>query len=268
MTPGTETPTSALPPPTVAVVVITLNEADRLSPAIESCRDFADELLVIDSGSRDGTPDLARTLGARVILHPFSDFADQKNFAMAQATSSWIFSLDADERVSADLAAAIAEFKRRPPSSLPAGFAIARKSAYLGRWIEHSGWYPDRKVRLFRREGAHWQGRVHERLSLPGPVGRLPGEILHHTYRDIADHLRKINTYTSFQAEKMAGRSSLRLLLSAFILPPVTFLRHYCWKRGALDGFPGLVIAVLSAWATALKNLKAIERRRPPRPPD
>ncbi|HNX97096.1 MAG TPA: glycosyltransferase family 2 protein, partial [Candidatus Aminicenantes bacterium] len=133
MTPGTETPEAPLPPPTVAVVVITLNEADRLAPALESCRGFADELLVVDSGSRDGTPDLARTLGARVVVHPFSDFADQKNFAMAQVSSSWIFNLDADERASVDLAAAIGEFKRRPPPSLPAGFAIARKSAYLGR---------------------------------------------------------------------------------------------------------------------------------------
>ncbi len=265
MTPEVPPPLPAAP--TVAVVLIALDEVDRLAGAIESCRTFADEIVVVDSGSRDGTPELARQLGATVVTRPFRDFADQKNFAKDQATASWVFNLDADERVSPPLAEASAEFKRNPPAPLPAGFSVARRSAYLGRWITHSGWFPDRKVRLFQRQGSRWEGRVHERLILPGKVAPLAGELLHHTYRDLADHLRKLNLYTTFQAEKLAGKSATRLMLGALFLPPVTFFRHYLWKRGVLDGFPGLVIALLSAWGTALKNLKALERRRNLPPP-
>ncbi|MCU0235456.1 MAG: glycosyltransferase family 2 protein [Acidobacteria bacterium] len=219
----------------ISAVIITYNEEDRLPDALASLREVADEIVVVDSHSTDRTVEIAREAGARVMQNRFEDYGQQKNFAMAQAGHEWVLNLDADERVSPDLQRAIAGLKEKDVPTGIAAFAIKRKTYYLGRWIRHSGWYPDRKVRLFRKDAAAWQGRVHERLDVRGAVARLDGAILHFTYRDI-----------------------LRLA----ILPPVTFLRHYVWRLGVLDGYPGLVIATVQSWGTAMKYLKAIAFKR------
>ncbi len=145
-----------------------------------------------------------------------------------------------------------------------AAFAIKRKTFYLGRWIRHSGWYPDRKVRLFRKKGAAWQGRIHERLMVAGDVLPLAGAILHYTYRDISDHVRRLNRYSTFLAEEIVRGKKKFLLLRLLMLPPVTFLRHYFWRLGFLDGFAGLVIATVSSWGTAMKYFKAMAIKRAP----
>jgi len=243
--------------------MITFNEEDRIADALDSVRGIVDEILIIDSQSTDRTREIAAASGARVVIRPFSDYADQKNFAREQSSCEWILNLDADERLSPKLRQAIMDLKSEP--SLPVGgFRIRRKAWYLGRWISHSGWYPDCKLRLFRRDLSHWQGKVHERLILEGRAGKLDGEILHFTYRNIADHVSRINRYTTMQAEEIAMKKRF-LLLRALLLPPVTFFRFYIFKMGFLDRFPGLVIALVSSWGTAMKYLKArsIRRRRP-----
>ncbi|MDD8012275.1 MAG: glycosyltransferase family 2 protein [Acidobacteriota bacterium] len=246
----------------ISAVIIAYNEEDRLPDALASLEGVADEIVVIDSYSNDRTVEIAHSAGAKVWQNRFEDYGRQKNFAMKKAGCEWILNIDADERVSPELKRAVSELKEKGAQGNIAAFAIKRKTFYLGRWIRHSGWYPDRKVRLFRKSVASWQGRIHERLTVNGDVADLAGDILHFTYRDIGDHVRRLERYSTFLAEEIvkAGKNclSLRLLL----LPPVTFLRHFLWKLGFLDGFPGLVIATVQSWGTALKYLKAIDLKR------
>jgi glycosyltransferase involved in cell wall biosynthesis len=246
----------------ISAVIITYNEEDRLPDSLASLQGVADEVVVVDSYSSDRTVEIARASGARVMKNRFEDYGQQKNFALAQAGCDWVLNLDADERVSPELKRAITELKAGGPPANAAAFAIKRKTFYLGRWIRHSGWYPDRKVRLFCKSAAAWQGRIHERLVVSGAVARLDGDILHFTYRDIGDHVRRLDRYSAFQAEEIVGQGKKCLFLRLVILPPVTFLRHYAWKLGWLDGFPGLVIATIQSWGTALKYLKAIALKR------
>ena len=246
----------------ISAVIITLNEEDRLPDALASLQGVADEVVVVDSFSSDRTVEIARAARAVVLQNRFEDYGQQKNFALAQAGCEWILNLDADERVSPELKNAIAGLKQGAAQPSAAAFAIKRKTFYLGRWIRHSGWYPDRKVRLFRKSAAAWQGRIHERLVVAGPVARLDGDILHFTYRDIGDHVRRLERYSAFQAEAIVARRQKLLYLRLLLLPPITFLRHYAWRLGFLDGFPGLVIATVQSWATAMKYLKAIALKR------
>ena len=245
----------------ISVVIITGNEEDRIRPALESSAPIADEIVVLDSGSTDRTVEIAREFGARVFSHPFEDYGSQKNLAVSKASHEWVLNLDADERISDPLREEILDWKAKTEEAAD-GFRIRRKSFYLGRWIRHSGWYPERKLRLFRREKGRWQGCIHERLVLEGTVSRMNGEILHFTYRHITDHIARVNRYTSFQAEEIVRRGEKLLFLRALILPPVTFFRHYVWRAGFLDRFPGLVIALVSSWTTCLKYIKAVERKR------
>ena len=253
----------------ISAVIITFNEEDRLSDALESIRAVADEIVIVDSYSIDRTLAIARNGMAKVYQNPFHDFGSQKNFAMSKASHEWVLNLDADERLSPELAAEIMAMKTNGWPEAPAGFAIKRKTYYLGRWISHSGWYPDKKIRLFKKTKAEWLGRVHERLAVKGSIAPLQGPIIHYTYRHIHDHIDRLNRYSSIQAEDLVKKYKHTLRLRLFILPMATFLRHFVLKRSFLDGFPGLVIALISSWGTALKYLKAIEiaRQQQAKPP-
>jgi glycosyltransferase involved in cell wall biosynthesis len=246
----------------ISAVIITFNEEERLPDALSSLQDVADEIVVVDSYSTDRTLEIARTAQARVWQNRFEDYGRQKNFALGKASHDWILNLDADERVSPELMRAITRLKEKNVPENVSAFAIKRRTFYLGRWIRHSGWYPDRKIRLFRKSTASWQGRIHERLEVSGDIANLPGDILHFTYRDIGDHVRRLERYSSFQAEEIVRQNKKCLRLRLLLLPPVTFLRHFIWKLGFLDGFPGLVIAQVSSWGTAMKFLKAIDLKR------
>jgi len=248
----------------ISAVIITFNEEDRLPDALASLRGVADEIVVVDSYSTDQTAEIARQARAAVYQNRFEDYGQQKNFALQKAGNDWILNLDADERVSSELKDAIKELREKELPENVAAFAIKRKTFYLGRWIRHSGWYPDRKVRLFRKSGASWQGRIHEKLQVTGDIIPLSGAILHFTYRDIGDHVRRLNRYSAFQAEEIVRQNKKFLFLRLLVLPPVTFLRHYIWKLGLLDGFPGFVIATISSWGTAMKYFKAIAIKRSP----
>jgi glycosyltransferase involved in cell wall biosynthesis len=246
----------------LSAVIITFNEEDRLADALASLRRVADEVIVVDSFSTDRTAEIARRFQAVFHQNRFEDYGRQKNVAMQKASHDWILNLDADERVSPELEKAIMELKENGPQPGTAAFAINRKTFYLGRWIRHSGWYPDRKVRLFRKGGAVWQGRIHEKLVVNGGVAPLAGDILHYTYRDIGDHIRRLDRYSDFQARDIIRQKKNLLYPRLLLLPPLTFFRHYVWRLGFLDGFPGLVIAAVSSWGTAMKYFKAIADKR------
>jgi glycosyltransferase involved in cell wall biosynthesis len=248
----------------ISAVIITFNEEERLPAALDSLRGVVDEIVVVDSYSTDRTQEIARQAQATVYQNRFEDYGQQKNFALQKAGHDWILNLDADERVSPELQNAIMELKdKKLPENL-AAFTIKRKTFYLGRWIRHSGWYPDKKVRLFRKSRSAWQGRIHERLQVTGDVAPLPGAILHFTYRDISDHVRRLDRYSTFLAEEIIRQKKKCLVLRLLILPPVTFFRHYVWRLGFLDGFAGLVIATISSWGTAMKYFKASAIKRSP----
>lgn len=245
----------------LSVTIITYNEEDRLEDALKSVYEIADEIVVLDSYSTDQTVEIAKKYNARVLFNTFDNYGDQKNLALDHATHEWVLNLDADERVSPELADSIRRLKETSTGEAD-GFLIKRKTNYLGRWITHSGWYPDRKLRLFKKSKSRWSGRIHERLELDGCLEYLEGEILHYTYRDMNDHIQRLNRYSYMQAQDIVDKRKKALYLRAIILPPITFVRFYIWKLGLLDGFPGLVIALVSSWATAMKYLKAIAIKR------
>lgn len=233
------------------VTVITLNEERDLPRALASVRALADEILVVDAGSADRTREVARAHGARVLERPWTDFSDQKNFAAARAGHDWIFSLDADEELSPALQAELARWKEQPPAA--AAYEMPRRARYLGRWIQHSGWYPDYKRRLYRRDQARFAGALHESLGVDGAVGRLQSDLYHHTFATLAEHNAQIEHYSRLTARALFAAGRRQWLLPLLVSPPWMFLRTYFLKLGLLDGAAGWHIAQLTARTSYLK---------------
>jgi len=236
----------------ITATIITLNEETRIAAAIASLA-CCDEVLVVDSGSTDGTIRIARDMGARVISHPWQGYSLQKNFAAEQAAHDWILSVDADERLSIELADEIVRWKANShtaagPASTVAACSLSRRAFYLGRWINHSGWYPDRKIRLYDRRRCRWEGDfVHEWVKVDGPIALLTGDLLHIPYRSWGDHVLRVDRYTRLAAE--AARSSGRRgnVLRLVFGPPLTFLKTFLLRAGFLDGWRGLAIGYMAA---------------------
>jgi glycosyltransferase involved in cell wall biosynthesis len=239
----------------ITATIITLNEERNIARSIESLR-CADEILIVDSGSIDRTVELAQNLGVRVIEAGWRGYAAQKNWAAEQATHDWILSLDADEALSEALEAEIWSVKKSGPRY--DAYTMPRLARYLGRWILHSGWYPDRKIRLYERTKAKWVGEfVHESVVVHGRVGHLESNILHFTCESLSEHLKTLDKYTTLAAQELAARR-VAVPLSRLILdPPWTFCKTYVLQRGFLDGLEGLTIAYMAAFYTFLKYSKA-----------
>jgi len=239
----------------ITATIITLNEERKIVRSIESLR-CCDEILILDSGSTDRTVELAANLGARVIEAGWRGYAGQKNWAAEQAANDWILSLDADEALSEALEAEIWNLKKSGPQC--DAYTMPRLAQYLGRWILHSGWYPDRKVRLYNRHKATWVGDfVHESVQVKGRVGHLQSNILHFTCDSLSEHLRTMDRYTTLAAEELVSRkvkvSTWKLILD----PSWTFVRAYFLQLGFLDGVEGLIICYMAAFYTFVKYAKA-----------
>lgn len=237
----------------VSLVLITRNAGGQLRPCLESGR-FADEMLVVDSGSADDTVQIAASFGARVIHQSWLGFGRQKQFAVEQAAHDWVLCLDADERLSGNLQSAIQGALVRPDC---AAYRMRRCNRFLGRWLRHGEGYPDWSVRLFdRRRGCWSDDPVHERVRWNGPLGNLAGDLLHESADSLDAYLDKQNRYTSLQAEAAyaAGKrpSVARLLLS----PIVRFLRFYVLRLGFLDGVAGLVHILIGCANSFTKQAK------------
>lgn len=243
----------------LALVVITLNEEKNIGRCLDSVSGLADELIVVDSGSDDRTTDIARQWGAKIIFHPFENHINQKNFALSQATADWILSLDADEALSPDLKKSIENILQNPRFS---GYTMNRMTNYCGRWIRYSGWYPDRKLRLVKKDSAHWIGlNPHDRLVLiePAPTGHLAGHILHYSYYSLQDHLDQMSRFTRIAAQELFKQGIKPNLYHFTLKPAFKFFRHYVLKLGFLDGYEGFQIARLSACGQFLKYARLRE---------
>jgi glycosyltransferase involved in cell wall biosynthesis len=240
--------------------VITLNEESNLPRALSSLRDVADEIIVVDAGSRDATVAVARAHGARVLQRAWTNYSEQKNFAAERAASDWILSLDADEELSPELRESLRAWKQHAPQA--AAYEFARRANYLGGWIHHSGWYPNRQVRLYRRDAARFSGIVHESVQVNGTVMRLAGDLYHYTMRTYAEHSAKVDAYTTLAAQQLfeEGRRSWRLAMLAS--PPWTFLQKFILRAGFRDGRRGWLIARMAARYTFLKYRKLGEMVR------
>ncbi|HMG33464.1 MAG TPA: glycosyltransferase family 2 protein [Blastocatellia bacterium] len=242
----------------ITATVITHNEEHNIAAALGSLR-WADEIVVVDSESDDGTVEIARTFTDRIFVRPWPGYSAQKNFAAEQASNDWIFSIDADERVSSELAREL-ELLKTDDQPRYAGFRMPRMVFYLGRWIKHSGWYPDYKLRLYDRSRARWEGDfVHETLKVDGPIGTLKGVLLHYTVRDVSEHHSRLDRYTTLAAQQAFAAGKRATAWAMLFSPPLTFLRAYVFKWGFLDGWQGLVIAGFAAHYTFLKLAKLCE---------
>ncbi|MBN1826602.1 MAG: glycosyltransferase family 2 protein [Candidatus Eisenbacteria bacterium] len=245
---------------TISAVVITRNEEAEIADCLAALR-WADEIVVMDSESTDRTVEIARGIADRVELRPFSGFTDQKRAVTEIARGPWILNVDADERVGPELRDEILALLERGPDRN--GYTVPRLTWYLGRFIRHGGWYPDRKLRLFRKERAEWiGGMVHESVRVDGPTGELIHPLLHYSFRALDDHRATIERFTRLGAEDLAKRGRGGRLFDIVLRPPAAFLKFYLLRAGFLDGWRGLLIALFSARHTGLKHLRARRLRR------
>ena len=242
----------------LSVAIITLNAAAQLEACLKSAR-FADEIVVVDSGSNDGTQALAERHGARVIQQDWLGFGPQKQFAVEQASHDWVLCLDADERVTPQLQASIENALKNPST---AAFRFPRKNRFLGRYLKHGEGYPDWSLRLFDRRQARWSAdAVHEKVETQCRIGELPGDLLHDSAESLAAYLAKQNRYTTLAAD-MAFAAGKRAGFARIVFSPLLrFLKFYFVRQGFRDGLPGLVHIAIGCFNSFVKYSKMLERQ-------
>lgn len=243
----------------LSIIIVAQDEEDRVGDAIRSVS-WADEVLVVDGGSADRTRRVARDAGARVVEHPWAGYAAQKNVATAEARHDWVFGLDADERVSPELAKSI----ERSLASLGdcVAFECNRRNHYLGRPVRWCGWYPDRRIRLFDRRHGQWIGPdPHDTVSSEGPVGRLEGDLLHDSYRSVEDHRRSIGRLADSWATGQAEQGRRTGPWDLTLRPAGHFLKNYLLRLGFLEGYRGVLICSLGAYHV-FRKYDALRRKR------
>ena len=249
--------------PQLSATIITLNEAAHIAAAIRSVS-WADEVIVVDSGSTDDTVALARAEGARVESRAWTGWVDQKNHAAGLATHDWILSLDADERVTPALASEIRALMAAGPAHT--AYRIPRVTFHLGRWIRTTDFYPDFQARLYDRRRARWQGKyVHESVTSDSPPGRLTHELQHYSFANLADHLDRLNRYSTMAARQLYEGGRRTSIVGVMLHPVGAFVRNYLLRRGFLDGTAGLTLSAVNAYGVFIKMAKLHElQRRPP----
>lgn len=242
----------------LSVVLITQNAAAQLPDCLASVA-FADEVLVVDSGSSDGTADLAARYGARVVVKEWLGFGRQKQYAVEQAAHDWVLCLDADERVSPELAASVVRALHAPAAPI---YKMARRNRFLGRWLRHGDGYPDWSARLFDRRQARWSDdAVHEKV-LGAPVATLEGDLLHESAQDLGRYLEKQNRYTTLAAEELHRRGQRASMADLAFAPLLRFFKAYLLRLGFLDGLPGLVHISIGCMNSFMKYAKLMELHR------
>lgn len=241
----------------VSATLITRDEEANIEAALRSVS-WADEIVVVDSGSTDATVDICRKYTDRVLHRDWTGYVEQKNYAVDEARNDWVFSLDADERPSPELIAQIAGMRQKGFGH--AGYRVPRVAFFMKRWIRHGEWYPDYQLRLFDRRQGRWQGgRVHESVRVRGSTALLPGELHHYTYRSLSEYLHRLDIYSSLAALDYRERGRRATPLRMLGNPVLTFLKAYILKRGCMDGVPGLMAATMGAVSVYFKYAKLYE---------
>jgi glycosyltransferase involved in cell wall biosynthesis len=246
--------------PGISAVIITFNEEENIQDAIRSVS-WADEVVVVDCGSADRTVEIAKTAGAKTYKKEWKGYIAQKNWANGKAVKEWILSLDADERVTPELKMEILHIMETGTEM--DGYYIPRRARFLGRYIRHCHWYPDYQLRLFRKNKSVWTGGlVHERVEVEGKIGRLNNDLIHFTYKDIADQTEKLNRYSSLWALDAFKAGRKTGILNIIMSPAATFMNIYFFRLGILDGFPGFVISRNLAYYSFQKKIKLYQLYR------
>jgi glycosyltransferase involved in cell wall biosynthesis len=246
----------------LSVVIITFNEERNIRRCLESVKEVADEILIVDSFSKDNTEAICLEYNTRFLKHPFTGHIEQKNYAIDQASFDWIISLDADEALTDELKHSILEVKKNP---LFNGYRMNRLTNYCGKWVRFCGWYPDTKVRLVCKQHARWRGtNPHDRLDMRAneKTGFLMGDLLHYSYYTRGDHLKQIEYFGDIAAKEMFERGKRSGWLKIIIKVCAQFIKSFLLKKGFLDGYTGLTISRLSAYASYRKYKKLLDMRQ------
>lgn len=239
----------------ISTIVITYNEEDNIERCLSSVAPFSEEIVVVDSNSTDRTVEIARGLGARVIVNEWPGYGKQKQLALESASHPWVFSIDADEEVSSELCAEISALDFAHD-----GYEMPRRVWYQNRWIKHGVWYPGYILRLFRKSrGSFTNDIIHESVRVSGSIGRLRGDLLHYSYRNIRHHLDKVNEFATLAAKQMFEQNRHAGIHNITVFPFFEFLKMYVIKRGFLDGLAGFMIAVFHSFYVFLKYAKLRE---------
>lgn len=245
-----------------SVVIITLNEERNIERALRSVKDLTDDIVVIDSGSTDRTADICKDHGASVYIKDWEGYSATKNYGNSKAKYSWILSLDADEALSDELKKSILEHFR---SDAPCNrvYSFNRLTNYCGKWVYHSGWYPDKKIRIWHRDHGEWEGTIHEKIKFNTITEeiKLKGDLLHYSYYTISDHWKQIDKYTTLSAEKLYREGKRVSFLKILFAADFRFLRDFIFRGGFLDGKTGYHVCKLTAWSVYLKYSKLRELR-------
>ncbi len=240
----------------LSVTIITFNSASQIEACLESVK-FADDIVIVDSGSRDATLDIAKRRGARVIHQDWLGYGKQKQFAVAQARHRWVLCVDADERVSDTLRASIQTALQAPRDN---AYRMPRRNRFLGRWLAHGEGYPDWSLRLFNRDHANWSDdSIHEKVVARTPVGTLNGDLLHESQTSIAEYLEKQNRYTTLQAQQLYERGKHASTAKMWLSPMFRFIKFYFVRGGFLDGVAGLTHIAIGCFNTFTKYAKLRE---------
>ena len=243
----------------LSVTIITLNEERRIEKCIKSVS-FADEIIVVDSGSQDRTVEIAEQAGARVIQQEWLGYGRQKQFAVEQATNEWVLCLDADEWLSPELSRSIQSVLEHPEFS---AYQFPRRNRFMGRWLRHGEGYPDWSLRLFDRNHAHWsEDEVHEKVVPDGETGKVSGDLMHESEETLKQYLAKQDSYTTLQARRLRGEGKESSIIKMVLSPIVRFIKFYLIRRGFLDGAPGLVHILIGCHNSSMKYAKLIGMKK------
>jgi len=243
----------------LSVTIITLNEERRIEKCIKSVS-FADEIIVVDSGSQDRTVEIAEQAGASVIHQEWLGYGRQKQFAVEQATNEWVLCLDADEWLSLELSQSIQDVLKQPQYS---AYQFPRRNRFMGRWLRYGEGYPDWSLRLFDRNHAHWsEDEVHEKVVPDGETGTISGDLMHESEETLKQYLAKQDSYTTLQARRLRGEGKESSIIKMVLSPIVRFIKFYLIRRGFLDGAPGLVHILIGCHNSSMKYAKLIGMKK------
>ncbi|HSZ26190.1 MAG TPA: glycosyltransferase family 2 protein [Cytophagaceae bacterium] len=245
----------------ISVVIITFNEERNIKRCLDSVKEIADEIIVLDSFSTDNTEKICQEYQVQFFKQTWLGYSKQKNVANSLAQYDYILSMDADECLSDELLSSIKKIKNNPEYDV---YIVKRLTNYCGQWIRHGGWYPDRKIRIWKRDAAKWQGEIHETLKLESGLSccTLEGDLYHYSYYKIEDHVKKANLFTNIMALEAIKNGRISTMVDIFFSPGYKFFKIYFLKLGFLDGFAGFLIASISAQTAFYKHIKIREMNR------